>query len=298
MKYSMLGKSGLQASQLGMGCSRIASLTTEQSAKVVKTTLLEAFGAGVNFFDTADIYGQGDSERLLGSLFSGERRDQVIYCTKAGLTLSQSQTLVRLVKPVLNPILRRWSVARHRTTEQRLESERQCFEPGYLAQCIHNSLRRLRTDHLDLFMLHSPPVQVVEDDAVRRLLEKFRKDGKASSIGVSCDTVDVAKVALDWQGCDCIQVPVSVIQQDMITEVLPLAAERNVGVIAREPFAGGRVFDIDTTHALGVLSDDRHLVAAEALKYVAGIPAVQVVVARMNAPGHLGQNLRALGFAN
>ena len=131
LAMTALGATDLHVSRLGFGCSTIASLTTRHSAAEVRATLLAAVDAGVNFFDTADVYGQGDSERLLGSLFAG-RRERVVIATKAGMLLAHSQQAIRFAKPLLQPLLRRWSAGRERSA--RAPGQRApVFRPGLLA---------------------------------------------------------------------------------------------------------------------------------------------------------------------
>ena len=107
VQYRKLGNTGLTPSVLGFGCSMIASLATRYSPSEVEASLREAREAGITFFDTADVYGQGDSERLLGKLFRSGG-EGMILCTKAGLTVGSMEPVVRVVKPVMNSILRRW----------------------------------------------------------------------------------------------------------------------------------------------------------------------------------------------
>ena len=83
MEYRSLGRSDLKPSVIGFGCGHIASLSTTHPRKEIVATLYEALERGINFFDTADSYGQGDSARLLGKLIRG-RRQQALICTKAG----------------------------------------------------------------------------------------------------------------------------------------------------------------------------------------------------------------------
>lgn len=94
----------------------IALLATRYSRTEVEASLREAREAGITFFDTADVYGQGDSERLLGKLFRSGG-EGMILCTKAGLTVGSMEPVVRLAKPVVNSILRRWRTARVATTQ-------------------------------------------------------------------------------------------------------------------------------------------------------------------------------------
>nr|WP_276570760.1 aldo/keto reductase [Halochromatium glycolicum] len=282
----------MRVSRLGFGCARIASLTTACSPRAVRSTLDAAFDAGVNFFDTADIYGQGDSERMLGDVFSGRRAD-IILATKAGLTLSISQTMIRLAKPLANPLLRHWKGGRRSVAQNRLASERKRFEPGFLRERIESSLRRLRTDYIDLFMLHSPPVEVLQNQDVHRLLIDLRDAGKIRYLGVSCDDVASARAALAWEEIDSIQVPVSLDYREMLPEILPMASSRGVGVIAREVFAGGRLRDHPAIRQLSVQRPGLQWFEF-ALQFVQQMPEVSTVVIGVTTRAHLNANLNAL----
>ena len=133
MERRRLGKTELKPSVLGFGCAQIASMSTAYPRREVAATLQAAMEHSVNFFDTADVYGQGDSERLLGEIIQG-RRQHAILCTKAGLTLGAPQYAVRLVKPFVNPVMRFWGKGRSTVVRLRQKSEHQCFDPQTLAR--------------------------------------------------------------------------------------------------------------------------------------------------------------------
>ena len=137
----------------------------------MRATLLAAFDHGVNFFDTADVYGQGDSERLQGQVFRGKRQE-VILCTKAGLTVDISETLIRWAKPVVGHILRRWKRGQQQIAIARRQVEKHSFQPNYLRRRIESSLRRFQTDYIDIFLLHGPPVSVIKSGTATDVLAK------------------------------------------------------------------------------------------------------------------------------
>lgn len=230
----------MKPSKLGCGCSQIASLSTRHSRREVRTTLLEAFEQGINFFDTADVYGQGDSERLLGQLFRN-KRDKVIFCTKAGLTLRLSQTFIRWAKPFVHPVIRRWKAARKQATVARQESEGQCFDPKYLRNQIDFSLRRLQTDYLDLFLLHSPPKTISIDESVFSMLDHLKQQGKIRYFGVSCASAEDAMAYLSRNDLACLQVPANLMQSEVLNRILPAAQEKGLAIISREPLGGGTI---------------------------------------------------------
>lgn len=281
VQYRRLGKTDLEPSVLGFGCSMIASLATRHSRAEVESTLREAVAAGVTFFDTADVYGQGDSERMLGKLFS-HQREGVIVCTKAGLSVGPVEGLVRLVKPVVNPVMRRWRTARVTTRQARGRQERQCFDPEYLAHRIEGSLRRLNVDRIDLFLLHNPPVDVPQRETVLDVLNNIKKQGKLRHYGVSCRTLDDAYGWLAQPDIACLQIPVD---RDRIEVAIPLlerAHTRGVGVIAREVLSQGALLNGSVTDALHPLLRR---------------PEITVVLTGMTCRQHLHENLRAVDVA-
>lgn len=265
---------------LGFGCSMIASLATRHPRKEVVRTLDEAMDAGINFFDTADVYGQGDSERLLGTLFRSKRKDMII-CTKAGLTTGHFSPLVRMIKPFANAFVRRWG-AGGLVTRARHGSEGQCFTPSYLRRCIEGSLRRLGVEQIDLFLLHNPPTDLPQKNAVFDELSGLRLQGKVRHLGISCRSVSDADEWMKQPLVSCIQIP---IHHATLTQALPIlerARSYGIGVIVREVFAGGILKDT-TIH--------------EALTPLVRRPEIAVVLAGMTCRRHLHDNVQAVDIA-
>lgn len=281
-----LGSTGLRVSRLGFGCSTIASLGTHHAPAEVRATLIAARDAGISFFDTADVYGQGDSERLIGALFA-PTDDDIVIATKVGMHLSQSQSVIRLVKPLLQPLLRRWRGARARTTRMRRQAELTCFEPSYLRQRVEASLRRLRRERLDLLLLHSPPVEVAARDDVQRLLDDLRQQGRLAHYGVSVIDCAHAGAFAAWPGLACMQLPLTPQMRDgqcaldaATLDTLAALAQRGHGVVAREVFDGGRLAGDMPTRT-------------QALAAVLRAPAVGVALAGMGCRAHLAENIAA-----
>lgn len=281
MLYRRLGKTDLEPSVLGFGCSTIASLATRHTRVEVESTLREARAAGVTFFDTADVYGQGDSERMLGKLFSHQRQG-VIVCTKAGLTVGPVEGLVRLVKPVVNPVVRYWRTAQVATRQARGHQERQCFDPEYLSRRIEGSLRRLNVDRIDLFLLHNPPVDLPQREGALDVLTNLKKQGKLRHYGVSCRTVEDAHAWLTQPDIACLQIPIDRNSIEAATPVLERAHSQGVGVIAREVLAQGALINGSVADALNPLLQR---------------PEISVVLIGMTSRQHLHENLRAFNTA-
>ncbi len=281
MQYRKLGSTDLIPSVLGFGCSMIASLATRYSRTEVESTLSEAREAGITFFDTADVYGQGDSERLLGKLLR-RQGEGMIVCTKAGLTVGPLEGIVRIAKPVLNPLMRRWSSARTATMQARRHQERQCFDPNYLRRRIEGSLRRLNVDRIDLFLLHNPPVDVPQRDAVFELLGRLKAQGQLRHFGVSCRSLDDGQAWLGRPEVACVQIPLDRSRIEAAIPVLELARSLQVGVIAREVFSHDALARGSVSDALGSLVHRSE---------------IGVVLAGMSCRRHLQETVRALDVA-
>ncbi|MFM9916813.1 MAG: aldo/keto reductase [Rhizobacter sp.] len=186
-----LGRTGITTSALVLGCARLGSALTPLGRRECVALIEEAFDLGVRHFDTASIYGQGDSERYIGEALQN-RRSQVCLSSKAGQRLGSKQALMSRFK---TPI--RWLAARRGTLRQGVAAQRskgipRCFEPGYIERSLHDSLRRLRTDHLDIFYLHSPDAEVLDDDELMASVDVLRAKGMFRAFGVSCDDEKVA----------------------------------------------------------------------------------------------------------
>lgn len=256
MRRAPLGRTGPEVPVLGLGCSHIASLSTAQSGAGIARLLDAAYAGGVRFFDTADIYGQGDSERRLARIAA---RDGAVICTKAGLALSTSQSVVRLVKPVLRPVLQKLKGARASAARMRQNAEISDLDPDRLTARLEGSLRRLRRDRVDLFLLHSPPIDALADGQLYDLLDRFRSRGLAGLTGVSCRSLDDAARVIAAGRAQAIQIPVDAQTLDEAEPVLASAAQAGIGVIAREVLAPVRAGDMDSAAALTPLFADTRI---------------------------------------
>src|SRR5882724_3233485 len=133
------------------------------------------------------MYSQGESEKLLGRAFRG-RRHRVVLASKAGYCLPTQRRVIARLKPIVRPIIRLLGIKRENLPAAVLGAPSQDFSPAYLRRAIEGSLRRLGTDHLDLFQLHSPPALIVERGDWAAALDVLRREGKIRWYGVSCDT--------------------------------------------------------------------------------------------------------------
>ncbi|MDE1154256.1 MAG: aldo/keto reductase [Acidobacteriaceae bacterium] len=169
---------------LGFGC---APLMGRASRKESMAALGLAFDAGVTFFDTARSYGYGQSEGLLGDFLSGGRREQVVLCTKFGIRAVRPGWKQQL-RPVARAAVR--LVPSLRQAVQRRAGDQftaGCFSVADLEASFDRSLRELKTDYVDMLLLHAAPMSVLEQTDLFVALEKLVQQGKIRAAGISAD---------------------------------------------------------------------------------------------------------------
>ena len=186
MDYVSLGRTGIDVSRLGLGCSRLGSTMNALSPDQQRSLLDGAFSAGVSLFDTSNIYGQGESEKMLGSVF-GTRRSQVVLMTKAGQRFSRTQKLAVHLKKPLRFLAQRVPAVKAQIKAGRAGPLPKCFVPDYLRRELELSLGRLKTRYVDLFFLHSPEVEHLRDESLPTMLASLKTEGLTRSWGISCD---------------------------------------------------------------------------------------------------------------
>jgi aryl-alcohol dehydrogenase-like predicted oxidoreductase len=254
IRIRRFGNTDLHASEFGLGCARIGGIFKREPAEFVNI-LTAAFDAGINFFDTSNIYSQGESEVMLGRAFRS-RRDQVIIASKAGYVLPSQRRLLARLKPIVRPVIGALGLSREHLPSAVRGSLAQDFSPAHLRKAVEESLRRLHTDRLDLLQLHSPSLETVQDGGWVEMLEQLKRDGKIRYYGVSCDSVDAARAALSHRGVSALQVAINLLERDALA-VLDPARERGVGVIARECLANGMLIkDVTPTQIRSYCESD------------------------------------------
>src|SRR3984957_11605575 len=186
--HRRFGRTELNVSEFGLGCARIGGIFKREPGDFLNI-LSAALDAGINFFDTSDIYSQGESERLLGRAFR-HRREQVVIASKAGYVLPAQRRIVARPQPLVRPLIGLLGLRRHHLSSAVRGAPAQNFSPAHLVRAVEGSLRRLGTDHLDLFQLHSPPTAVIELSDWVETLDGLKRKGKIRYYGISCDSVE------------------------------------------------------------------------------------------------------------
>lgn len=304
MKYRKLGKTALQVSEIGFGCSRIGGVFAGESDKVLRV-LHRALDAGITFYDTADIYSQGESESLIGRAFR-DRRDKVIIASKGGYCLPAQRKLVAKVKPLLRPIVKALGLKREHLPAGVTGELSQDFSPQYLVQALEASLRRLQTDYLDIYQLHSPLPQILQSGECIDVLETLKQQGKIRYYGIAADTPADAFLCLRYQQIATIQLPFGLLDLEGLDSMLPQAEAQGVGIIARGCYGGGLLKETLTEQELKertpkwpqifayrqIASERGRPLLEMALQFCLRAPGISVTLLGMRTESHLMDNLR------
>lgn len=237
MQLRDFGNTSLRVAEYGLGCARIGGVFQGNSAGFLDL-LAFAFERGINFYDTADMYSQGESERLLGKAFRG-KRDRIVIASKAGYCLPAQRRLAGKIKPLLRPVVRLLKIRRDRLPSASRGVLSQDFSSKYLRSAVEGSLRRLRTDHLDILQLHSPPREVIERGDWLAALEELKRAGKVRYYGIAVDSIDAGLAALRYEGVSSLQFRLSLLEQQAAASLFPQALAQGVAGIARECLGNG-----------------------------------------------------------
>jgi aryl-alcohol dehydrogenase-like predicted oxidoreductase len=306
MKFVAFGRTGITVSEIGFGGSRLGGFFADKhSTAEALDVLRKALDCGITFYDTADMYAQGESESLIGKAFRG-RRDQVILATKGGYCLPAQRNLLKSIKPLVRPIVKALGLKRARLPAGMSGSLSQDFSPAYLTRALERSLKRLGTDYADLYQLHSPGAPFMRSNAfgeALQTLEKLKGQGKIRFYGVATEEPQDAPFCLSAPGISAVQLAFGVLDPEALDQgTLAAAGERGLAVIARGCFAGGLLKDginqaatprwqhIQDLHARSK-SMGRSLLDV-ALQFCRGTPMVSVTLLGMRTANHLSENLR------
>lgn len=278
-----IGSTGITTSVLVLGCARIGSTLTALNRRQSLALIDEAYELGVRHFDTASIYGQGDSERYLGEALR-KRRSGVCLASKAGQRLTPRQALLAHFKTPIRLLAAQSPALRQRVAEQRKRGVARCFEPDYIARSLRATLRRLRVDHLDLFYLHNPDVGVLADEQLMERIGALQRAERFRAFGVSCDKPEVALAAAGVESVQVVQFTFEDKPEDRA--LLSTLASRGKTAVVRGLVAGA-------APACGY--DGAPLV--ERFARALGLPAVGGIIVGTTNVAHLRENVAALARA-
>jgi len=223
MEQRQLGRTGRQVSVIGLGTWQLGADWGSVDPAEAMAVLDAAAASGVTFFDTADVYGDGRSERLIGDFLHANPEAGVTVATKMGRRVPQEPSAYTL------EAFREWT---------------------------DRSRQNLGVEVLDLVQLHCPPSEVFADDAVFDALDTLVAEQRIAAYGVSVETCDQALTAIARPGMATVQIILNAFRQKPLELVLPAAAAAGVGIIARVPLASG-LLSGKYTHE-SVFAEDDH----------------------------------------
>lgn len=205
MQTRKLGKTGYEVGEIGLGTWQLGESFGPVSDDEANAILKTARSLDVNFWDTADVYGGGQSESRIGGF-----RDKkgVFVATKLG---------------------RNGEIFPNRTG----------YNKKNIKESLAGSLKRLGVETLDLAQLHTVPTEVLRDGEVFNIMDDLRDAGMMRHWGASVENVEEALLAMKADGCTTLQIIFNLLRQDYIDEVFPTAQQRQVGIIVRLPLASG-----------------------------------------------------------
>ncbi|MGZ4671616.1 MAG: aldo/keto reductase [Ilumatobacteraceae bacterium] len=232
-----------QLARFGFGCVKLGSMSRASGGPATKRLIREAIHSGVTFFDTADAYGAGTSERILGAAL-GSDRSKVIVATKGGYLFRDRSRFERSARRILAPTLgavrsirsARAATATH-PSATRAGYAAQDFTASYLRRAVDNSLSRLKTDYIDVYQLHGPS-SVCPDETLQLMADLIRV-GKIRAFGVGLERLDKIDEWLQVENLSSLQVPFGILDPEAREMAFPAAEQAGVHLIVRGIFGGG-----------------------------------------------------------
>lgn len=301
MEYRQLGDTELKVSAVSFGTWAIGGAWGPVDREEGMKGLYRAMDAGVNFFDTADVYGDGRSEEMLREATKG-REDEIYIATK----FCRSED-------IHDPAV---------------------YEENNVRRLLEASLKRLGRERVDLYQIHCPPHDILKQGAVFEVLDKLQQEGKIRHYGVSVESVAEGLTSLEYPGVKVLQVIFNIFRQKPLEELFPKAKEQGVGILARLPIASGllagkfdknstfpeddhRNFNRDGAHfnvgetfaglpfekgveladELRWIGEGRDSMAAAAMRWILSFDSVTCVIPGFKNERQVEQNLRALKVA-
>ncbi len=229
MKLKRLGKTNLLVSEIGFGAWAISGRgygPTDDKESI--PALHKALDLGVNFIDTADIYGDGHSEELIGRVLRERNDKETIIATKFS-----------------------WDFYRDGGIRSNLKR-------NYILFALEKSLKRLGREWIDIYQIHNPKPDDIERDNVYETLDELKKQGKIRFYGVSAYYFEDGIEAIKTGRPDTIQIIYNILEPEAEEKLFPLALKKGVGIIAREPLAGGLLTGKYNENSSFPKTDHRH----------------------------------------
>jgi aryl-alcohol dehydrogenase-like predicted oxidoreductase len=301
MKKRILGKTGFEISEISLGTWQVGGRWGEAFSHSTADAILgSALDAGINFIDTADVYGAGESENAVGRAVRS-RKDRIYVATKCG----------RQLRPHTDA----------------------AYQPPVLRKFVEASLKNMGLETLDLIQLHCPPGETYNRPEIFGLFDDLKKEGKILNLGVSVETVDEAMRAIAYQNVTTVQIIFNIFRQKPSEGFFEAAARKNVGIIVRVPLASGlltgkinaastfhkddhrtfnrngKAFDKGETFSgvdletglkaveeLKAVFSDTFDLTVPALRWILMFPEVSCIIPGASNPAQVLQNLQAMDY--
>lgn len=207
MNYRKLGKTGFEISEISLGTWQVGGKWGDDfNHNIADEILNTAVDSGINFIDTADVYGDGESEKAVGR-FIKSRSERIYVATKCG----------RQLNPHTN----------------------EAYQPAVLRKFVENSLKNMGLETLDLIQLHCPPTEVYYRPEIFELFDRLKEEGKILNLGISVEKVEEALKGIEYDNVTSVQIIFNVFRQRPAELFFEQAQKKNVGVIVRVPLASG-----------------------------------------------------------
>ena len=207
MNYRKLGKTGFEISEISLGTWQVGGKWGADFNHTTADEILNAaVDSGINFIDTADVYGDGESEKAVGR-FVKSRSERIYVATKCGRQL--------------NP------------------HNNEAYQPAVLRKFVENSLKNMGLETLDLIQLHCPPTEVYYRPEIFELFDRLKDEGKILNLGISVEKVEEALKGIEYENVTSVQIIFNVFRQRPAELFFEQAQKKNVGVIVRVPLASG-----------------------------------------------------------
>lgn len=294
-----------RVSVLGMGCAPMLG----RAARTESVRALElAFNLGINFFDTARSYGYGSCEGLLGEFMAAKGRDRFLICTKFGILPPDSRNWKNRVKPLARASLRVFpglrGIARKQAGGLFTPSQ---FSVSTLKASFETSLRELRTDYVDLLLMHDAPAGVLEQDDLLESMERLVSEGKVRMAGISADHNIMRRVfARRPAGLRTAQFALNLSKMELAQQTLE--ASRTMFLVSNQPFGGpdGVAYCRKQIESLRLSAGmpqslrekldlrDPQLMPELVLNSILEGTGISVVIPAMLQPPHIESNVRAV----
>jgi aryl-alcohol dehydrogenase-like predicted oxidoreductase len=267
MQFRTLGKTGFEISTISLGTWQVGGrwgddFSHQNADKILNT----AIDAGINFIDTADVYGNGESEKAVGRIVKN-RSERIFVATKCG----------RQLNPHTN----------------------EAYQPAVLRKFVEDSLKNMQLETLDLIQLHCPPTAVYYRPEIFELFDRLKTEGKIQHLGISVEKVEEALKGIEYQNVTTVQIIFNAFRQRPAELFFEQAKKKNIGVIVRVPLASGLLTGKFSETSNFTAGDHRHFnrngehfdkgETFSGIDFKTGLTAVEALKAAFPADQNLAQ---------